>query len=79
MDTLIFGQYSVQDLLVVAGVSIGLLVALVTLKKLFKKKETSEHVQLVQCPDCGWQGAVSRYAGRCPKCNTSLGDQKAQL
>ena len=45
---------------------------------IFGKKGGDEHIQLVQCSGCGWQGRVSRYAGRCPKCNTPLGDQKAE-
>ncbi|UCG79906.1 MAG: hypothetical protein JSV60_07985 [Desulfobacterales bacterium] len=78
MDTIIFGQYSVQDLLVGAGFVLGVLILLVVLKQILKKKETGEHIQFVQCSGCGWQGRVSRYAGRCPKCNTPLGDQKAR-
>jgi hypothetical protein len=29
-------------------------------------------------PECGWIGRTSRYAGRCPKCNAPIGDQKAR-
>ena len=78
MDTIVFGQYTAQDLLAVAVVSVGFLVALILLKRLFTRKEGSPHAQLVKCMGCGWQGVVSRYAGRCPKCNTPLGDQKAR-
>lgn len=78
MDTIVFGQYTVQDLLVGVGFVVGVLILLVILKQIFKKKEGSEHIQLVECSGCGWQGRVSRYAGRCPKCNTPLGDQKAE-
>lgn len=79
MDTIVFGQYSVQDLLVGAGFVLGVLFLLVILKQFFKKKEDDRHIQLVECSGCGWQGRVSRYAGRCPECNTPLGDQKAQV
>jgi predicted Zn-ribbon and HTH transcriptional regulator len=75
---MIFGQYSVQDVLVGVGLVLGVLILLVVLKQIFKKEETGEHIQFVQCSGCGWQGRVSRYAGRCPKCNTPLGDQKAR-
>ncbi|MBW1742138.1 MAG: hypothetical protein JRJ47_01745 [Deltaproteobacteria bacterium] len=57
MDRIVFGQYTVQDLLIGAG---------------------SKHIQAVECTGCGWQGQVSRYAGRCPVCNTPLGEQKAE-
>ena len=78
MDTIVFGQYSVQDMLVGAGFVLVLFIFLMILKKIFKKKESDQHIQFVQCTGCGWQGRVSKYAGRCPKCNTPLGDQKAQ-
>ena len=78
MDTIVFGQYTVQDLLVAAGFVVGVLILVIILKQIFRKKEGSEHIQVVACSGCGWQGRVSRYAGRCPKCNTPLGDQKAE-
>jgi hypothetical protein len=36
-----------------------------------------QHFQLADCADCGWHGKVSIYAGRCPKCNKSIGAQRA--
>lgn len=78
MDTILFGQYTVQDLLVGVAFVLGVLILFVTLRQIFGKKKGDRHIQLVQCPGCGWQGRVSRYAGRCPECNTPLGDQKAK-
>jgi predicted Zn-ribbon and HTH transcriptional regulator len=78
MDKIVFGRYSLQDLLVGAGFALGVVILLVVLRQIFRKKEGDVHIQSVQCWSCGWQGRVSRYAGRCPKCNTRLGDQKAQ-
>ena len=77
MDTIVFGQYSVQDVLVGAGFVLGILILLIILKQLFSKKKDDTHIQSVECSGCGWQGRISRYAGRCPACNTPLGDQKA--
>ena len=74
---------SVTDLiqgnpLVAAGAVVGgLLVLYVLAKALFKEKK-SEHIQTASCLSCGWRGQVSRYAGRCPKCNDPLGDMKAR-
>jgi hypothetical protein len=78
MDTIVFGQYSVQDLLIGAGFVVGILILLVILRRIFGKKKEGRHIQTVECEGCGWQGRVSRYAGRCPVCNTPLGDQKAK-
>ena len=77
MDTVLFGTYTVGAVLKYAGIALGGIVVLATLIKLFGKSESSEHVQPVECLGCGWQGQVSRYAGRCPKCNNPLGDRKA--
>jgi hypothetical protein len=78
MDTIVFSQYSVQDVLVGAGFVLGILILLIILKQLFSKKKDDTHIQSVECSGCGWQGRISRYAGRCPVCNTPLGDQKAR-
>jgi predicted Zn-ribbon and HTH transcriptional regulator len=78
MDTIIFGNYSVQDLLTAAGAVVGLLILIAVIKKLFKKEKMSSHVQIVQCQSCGWKGQVSKYAGRCPSCSHPLGDQLAK-
>jgi hypothetical protein len=77
MDTVLFGAYTVGTVLKYAGIGIGGIVVLAILIKLFGKSEPNEHVQAVECLGCGWQGQVSRYAGRCPQCNTPLGDRKA--
>ena len=78
MDIIVFGEYTLQDVLIAVGIVVGLLILWSIVKKLFKKDETDEHMQKVTCKGCGWQGQVSRYAGRCPKCNEPLGDLKAK-
>lgn len=78
LNTIIFGTYTVKDLLPYA---IGLAVILIIwkiVKALFMTEEMSEHAQIVKCQSCGWQGQVSRYAGKCPKCSEPLGDRKAK-
>lgn len=66
--------YSPQDLLMYGLIAVAVFVALaVLLKAAFKKED--RHKQVVKCEICGWKGQVSRYAGRCPKCNATLGDR----
>ena len=74
MDQFIFSK----DILwyLILGV-IGLFVIWTVLKGIFGKKEDPKHFQAVRCRNCGWQGRVSSYAGRCPKCRQPLGDQKS--
>jgi len=54
---------------------VGLFV-LVLLWKLSRREKPKPWIQAASCPDCGWKGQTSRYAGRCPKCNARIGDQK---
>jgi hypothetical protein len=78
MDTTVFYGYTLSQILVAAAVVVGFLILLILMKKVFKKEKVSKHQQIVRCPTCGWRGPVSRYAGRCPKCNNKLGQQKAR-
>ena len=75
MDKMILGE---NPVLIIAAVVIVLLVLIVIFKMIFKKKEDTSHFQNIRCTGCGWEGRVSRYAGRCPKCNQAIGDRSAQ-
>ena len=77
LDIIVFGDFTLKQLLIYGGYVVGLLVLFVVIRNLFKKEAPDEHTQLVRC-SCGWQGKVSRYVGRCPKCNSPLGEQKAR-
>ena len=72
------GNYTWKEILLYAGGALAALAALaVVVRMLFRPKE-NRHIQTVTCEACGWQGQVSRYAGRCPGCNTPLGEQRAK-
>ena len=76
LDTIVFGRYNAKDVLIVVGVAVAFLIFFRTLLRVFKKEESSKYSQFVDCLNCGWHGKVSTLAGRCPKCNQPLGDQK---
>jgi predicted Zn-ribbon and HTH transcriptional regulator len=76
LETIVFGNFSVQDILTIAVVIISAIILIKIIKTLFKKEKNTPHLQRVRCGNCGWEGQVSRYAGRCPRCNTVLGEQK---
>lgn len=78
MEIIVFANFTVQDILIAAGVIIGLFYLWKALKKISGKKEVGPHAQLVICFGCGWEGSVSRYDGKCPKCNKPIGEQKAK-
>jgi hypothetical protein len=69
---------TMQNALIVAGVAVGLFILISIIRRIFGSKAGDQHFQDVVCVGCGWRGQVSRYAGRCPQCNQSLGEQKAQ-
>jgi hypothetical protein len=73
-NIILFDKYPLSDLLMYAGIIAAAIIVLAILKTLFQKKDT-KYSQIVHCYSCGWSGKVSRYAGRCPKCNDKLGDQ----
>ena len=77
MKQIIFAGYTLQQILIFAGVVIAILVVLSWLKKLLSGRQADPHSQQVKCR-CGWQGQVSRYAGRCPRCNEPLGQRKTR-
>ena len=78
LNTIIFGDYTLKTILIYGGIGVGAIILLTLLKKLFKSEDKSEHIQVVRCKSCGWQGQVSRYAGSCPKCSAPMGSQEAK-
>lgn len=78
-DMLVFGSFTLKQAVMYGGGVLALIVVISIVRKMFRTEEdTSEHVQVVRCKSCGWQGKVSRYVGRCPKCNEPIGDRKAK-
>lgn len=78
MDTVIFGNITVLHLILAV---VGLVVLKVVVDRariLFARTAVDEKLQRVACQACGWQGRVSRIAGRCPSCNAPLGDRKVE-
>jgi predicted Zn-ribbon and HTH transcriptional regulator len=75
MDIILFAEYTVQDAIMVAGVGIGIFTLFSILKKVYRQEKINPYMQFTTCKDCGWQGQVSRHAGRCPGCNQPLGDR----
>jgi hypothetical protein len=78
LDKFLSDGFSAQNILVIGGVAVVLLISIRSLKSLVKQRAGGLHFQIVDCSSCGWQGNVSRFAGRCPQCNVPLGDRKAR-
>ena len=75
MDSIVFGEVTLQQLLIWIGAGVGALVLIGILRKMFRRKQPMAQMQTVSCPNCNWQGRASRFAGRCPKCNEAIGDR----
>lgn len=78
LETVVSGGFTVMDILIGVGGVILLVVFWRILKRLLRSDRPPIYAQIAQCETCGWQGQVSKHAGRCPKCNAPLGDQKAK-
>ncbi len=75
LDMILFAEVTVKDGLKWAGIAVGILIAISIFKRIFKQEKVDPYMQTATCGGCGWQGQVSRHAGRCPGCNQPLGDR----
>lgn len=73
LSDVVFGNTTVQDLLIYIAIFVAALWLIGFIRKFFKTEEDSPHHQTARCSACGWQGKVSRYVARCPKCNQPIG------
>lgn len=67
-----------MDVLAVASTAFAALVVAALLVRLLRRRRLPPHLQQATCPACGWEGTVSRYAGRCPACNAPVGERRAR-
>lgn len=58
------------------AVALIVIVALALLWHFSQREKPAPWIQTTSCPNCSWKGHTSRYAGRCPECNTPIGDQR---
>ncbi len=56
----------------VLGVVVVLVLAWAIIKRLMGDASSDAHHTSVHCQNCGWQGSVSKYKPRCPKCGQPM-------
>ena len=56
----------------VLGVVVVLVIAWAVIKRLKGSASADAHHTTVRCQNCGWQGSVSKYKPRCPKCGQPM-------
>lgn len=72
LSDIVFGTTTVLDILIYIGIFVAAVWLIGLVRKFFKKEEESPHHRAARCSACGWQGKVSRYVARCPKCNQPI-------
>lgn len=72
MDTTIFNEINIEQLLP-WFVAVLVLCVLLKIYKIFfaKKKVNLQHTVYFACNSCGWEGHISKFGTRCPKCDTA--------
>ena len=75
LDTIIFSDVTLGQLL---PSIVGVVVVYATFriyKMLFAKKKVNlQHTVYFACNNCGWEGHISKFGTRCPKCDAPAGD-----
>ena len=75
MDTILFNDITVGQLVPWLAAVVVLYAALKIYKALFaKKKVVLQHTVYFACSNCGWEGHISKFGTHCPKCDAATGD-----
>ena len=71
LDTAIINDITVGQLLAWIAAFVLLYAALKIYRALFgKKKVVLQHTVYFVCSHCEWEGHISKFGTRCPKCDT---------
>jgi len=80
LDTIVFNDVTVEQLLPWLGAVVVLYAVFRIYKILFAKKKVNlQHTVYFACSNCGWEGHISKFGTRCPKCDAPAGDLSAGL
>lgn len=79
LDTIIINDITVGRILFWVAVGVALVLVPKLVSKLYKllfgtKKVTLQHTIYFACSNCGWEGHISKFGTRCPKCDAATGD-----
>ena len=74
-ETILFNDITVGQLLPWL-VAVVVLFTLFKIYRLFfaKMKVNLQHTVYFVCNSCGWEGHISKFGTRCPKCDAAAGD-----
>lgn len=75
LDTIIFNDVTLGQLLPWIVAAVVVYVTFRIYKTLFAKKKVNlQHTVYFACSNCGWEGHISKFGTRCPKCDAPAGD-----
>ncbi|WP_372682818.1 hypothetical protein [Desulfosarcina sp.] len=75
LDTIIFNGVTLGQLLPWVVAVVVVFVTFRIYKALFAKKKVNlQHTVYFACSNCGWEGHISKFGTRCPKCDAPAGD-----
>ncbi len=72
MDSVVIAGLTLKQLLMYAGIGVGVMVVSGFISRMFHSAKPSPMHKLARCTNCTWTGQVSRHAPRCPRCNQSI-------
>jgi Zn finger protein HypA/HybF involved in hydrogenase expression len=75
LDTIIYNDVTLGQLLPWIVAVVVVYATFRIYKALFgKKKVNLQHTVYFACSNCGWEGHISKFGTRCPKCDAPAGD-----
>ena len=79
LDTVMINDITLGQILLWAGVGFGLYAMLKLYRRLFARKKVNlQHQVYFVCSSCGWEGHISKFGSRCPKCDAATGSTDGQ-
>ena len=73
MDTVIFNTLTVGQMIPWAVGVVAIVIGLKVYKRIFAKKKVNlQHTVYFVCSHCGWEGHISKFGTRCPKCDAPV-------
>lgn len=74
LDTVIINDITLGRALLWVGLAFGCYALIRCYRLLFARKKVNlQHMIYFACDNCGWEGRISKFGTRCPKCDALTG------
>ena len=75
LDTIVFNDITVGQMLPWLLGVVAVYAIVKTYRALFMKKKVNlQHMVYFACSNCRWEGHISKFGTRCPKCDAAVND-----